>query len=60
MWAWRRGASVVVALNLGDAPARLDRIEGVVRIGTSRGRDGEQVAGALVLGPWEGVVMTNK
>ena len=57
VWAWRRGASVVVALNLGDAPASLDGVQGTVRLGTSRGRDGEQVAGALVLGPWEAVVV---
>jgi hypothetical protein len=28
-----------------------------VRIDTRRERDGERVAGALALGPWEGVVV---
>jgi alpha-glucosidase len=57
LWAWQRGASVVVALNLGDEPASLDDVEGAVRIATTRGRDGERVSGTLVLGPWEGVVL---
>jgi len=58
LWAWRRGESVVVALNLGGAPTTLDGVAGTVRICTNRGRDGEQVAEALALGPWEGVVLS--
>jgi alpha-glucosidase len=58
LWAWRRGASVVVALNLADAPASLDGVHGSVRIGTDRARDGESVDGALRLAAWEGVVVS--
>jgi alpha-glucosidase len=58
LWAWRRGVSVVVALNFGDAPTQLEDVAGTVRICTDRGRDGEQVAETLVLGPSEGVVLT--
>ncbi len=57
LWAWRRGERVVVALNLGDDPARLDVADGRVRIGTRRERDGERVAGSLALGPWEGAIV---
>jgi hypothetical protein len=49
--------SIVVALNFGDAPTRLEGVAGTVRICTDRGRDGEQVAETLVLGPREGVVL---
>ena len=57
VWAWRRGESVVVALNLADREARLDGVEGVIRVATDRGRDGERAAGSLRLAPWEGVVV---
>jgi len=60
LWAWRRGASVVVALNFGDAPTELEGITGTVRICTDRGRDGEQVEGTLVLRPREGVVVHDR
>jgi alpha-glucosidase len=56
-WAWRRGERIVVALNLGDEPARLDDVTGIVRICTRRARDGERVDGALDLAPWEGAVV---
>jgi alpha-glucosidase len=57
LWAWRRGERVVVALNLGDDPARLALANGMVRIGTRRERDGERVDGSLALGPWEGAIV---
>ena len=57
LWAWRRGDRVVVALNLGDAEARLDGVDGVIRIATRRARDGERVDGALALGASEGVIV---
>lgn len=56
-WLWTRGTSTAVALNLGDAPTTLPDVHGVVRIGTHRARDGEQVSGSLALGPWEGVIL---
>ncbi|MCJ7437394.1 MAG: alpha-amylase family glycosyl hydrolase, partial [Acidimicrobiia bacterium] len=60
LWAWRRGESVVVALNFGDAPTTLDGVAGTVRICTNRGRDGERVGETLVLGPREGVVVSTE
>jgi alpha-glucosidase len=57
LWAWRRGERAIVALNLGDDPARLDVAKGIVRIGTARDRGGERVAGSLALGPWEGAIV---
>jgi alpha-glucosidase len=55
--AYRRGERTVVALNLGAGAATLDGIMGTVRIATRRARDGERVAGALALGPGEGMVV---
>ena len=57
LWAWRRGDRVVVAMNLGDDPARVDMANGMVRISTRRERDGERVAGSLGLAPWEGAIV---
>ena len=57
VWAWRRGERVVVAVNLADEAAVVDAVEGSVRVGTDRRRDGERVDGRLELGPWEGVVV---
>jgi len=58
VWAWRRGESTVVALNLGDLPAALD-LPGAhhVLIGTDRARDGSDAPSPVRLGPWEGVVL---
>jgi alpha-glucosidase len=56
VWAWQRGDSTVVAVNLQGEPATVASISGTVRIGTDRARDGEAVDG-LRLGPWEGVVV---
>lgn len=56
-WAYRRGTETTVALNLSGAPVRLDDLRGVVVISTDRARDGEPIAGTLLLGPWEGAVI---
>ena len=56
-WAWRRGDRTVAAVNLSDAEVTVDGIDGTVLVGTDRARDGERVAGALRLGPWEGAVL---
>ena len=56
-WAWRRGARVVVALNLSDRAATLEGIHGRIRIDTDRDRDDEPVRGNLSLRGWEGVVV---
>jgi alpha-glucosidase len=57
LWAWRRGDSVLVALNLGGEEVVLDGVEGTVRVGTDRARDGESVSGRLALRAWEAVVV---
>ena len=57
-WAWRRGDSVLVALNLGNEPTAIDGVEGSILVATDRGRDGESVAGTLALGAYEAVVVS--
>jgi alpha-glucosidase len=52
-WAWRRGSSTAVALNLSDAPVTLDGLDGTLLIATDRAR----VGGALDLAPWSGAVV---
>jgi alpha-glucosidase len=55
--AYRRGERTVVALNLGDEPATVAGITGVVRVGTHRERDDERTSGDLALAPGEGTVV---
>jgi alpha-glucosidase len=55
--AYQRGERTLVALNLGSEPATVDRVTGVVRIGTQRSRDGDRVEGALTLAPGEGAIV---
>jgi alpha-glucosidase len=59
VWAWRRGESAAVALNLSARTATVDGIQGAIRLDTQGARRGENVAGALKLAPWEGVVVTS-
>jgi alpha-glucosidase len=56
-WAWRRGDRFVVAVNFSGAGVTVEGVSGRVAIGTDRVRDGSEVAGALTLAPWEGVVV---
>jgi alpha-glucosidase len=56
-WAWRRGDSIVVAVNLSGEAASLPLGPATIEIGTDRARDGETVEGDLGLGPWEGAVL---
>ena len=56
-WAWRRGASTAVAVNLGSEDAEVQGLAGTVLVGTDRGRDGEAVSGSLRLAPGEGAVV---
>jgi alpha-glucosidase len=58
VWAWRRGEGCVVALNLSGRPQSLRDVQGVIRLDTGLARAGENVAGTLTLGSWEGVVFT--
>jgi hypothetical protein len=57
VWAWRRGESIVVAVNLSGEAASLPLGPATIEIGTDRGRDGETVEGHLSLGAWEGAVV---
>jgi alpha-glucosidase len=56
LWAWRRGERTVVAVNLGGDRVALP-LHGRVLLGTDRERDGQDVSGELVLGPWEGAIV---
>ena len=56
-WAFRRGDGFVVALNLSDDAVDVASPDGRIAIGSDRARDGEAVAGAVALGPWEAVVV---
>jgi hypothetical protein len=44
-------------VNLGERDARMEGVEGTIRLATERARDGERVAGRLALAPAEGVVV---
>jgi alpha-glucosidase len=57
VFAWRRGRTITVALNLSDASSVLDGVTGSIAISTDRTRDGEAVSDRLSLRPWEGVVV---
>jgi alpha-glucosidase len=56
VWAWRRGAHTLVALNLSDDDAALEGASGRVRIATDRGRDGELFEHGLSVAAWEAVI----
>jgi alpha-glucosidase len=56
LWAYRRGDGFLVALNLGADVASMP-VEGTIAIGTHRQRDGEAIAGSLLLAPGEGAVL---
>jgi len=60
VWAWQRGVDVLVAVNLAAGPALLPDVAGTVRIGSDRGRDGEELASGLELGPWEAVIVARR
>jgi hypothetical protein len=57
VWAWRRGESAFVAVNLSDRPRAVHGIGGSVGRDTSGTRTGEAIQGELSLEPWEGVVL---
>jgi alpha-glucosidase len=60
VWAWRRGDSILVVLNMSDSEVRLEGVRGRIAISTLRRRAGEAQDGALVLEPWEGLVIDQK
>jgi alpha-glucosidase len=53
VWAWRRGGSILVAVNASETSARVE-LGGEVLLGTRRDRRGHR--GVLDLEPWEAVV----
>jgi alpha-glucosidase len=56
-WAFRRGAATTVALNLSGTEVAVGDVRGEIAVATDRARDGEEVAGELRLGAWEGAVV---
>jgi alpha-glucosidase len=57
LWAWRRGARHVVAVNFADADATISGVDGRLLLGTDRTRDGETIAGSVRLQAWEALVI---
>jgi alpha-glucosidase len=57
LWAWRRGDSILVVVNMSDSEAHLEGVRGRIVISTLRKQDGDARDGALVLEPWEGLVV---
>ena len=57
VWAWRRGGSAVVAVNLSEHPARVRGVRGTIRLDTAGKRRGDAVGGELTLAPFEGAVV---
>lgn len=55
-WAWRRGRSTTVAVNLSDRDGEASGVIGEIRMSTRREREGGRVGGRLALRPWEGVI----
>ena len=58
VWAWRRGAGTIVAVNTSDRPTELEVPHGTILVGTRRARDGAPEADRLELEPWEGVILS--
>lgn len=57
VWAWRRGDSVTVVLNLTGDDAELQGVEGRVVLDSRNRRQGTAIRGPLALGPWESVIV---
>ncbi|MGH9023512.1 MAG: alpha-amylase family glycosyl hydrolase, partial [Acidimicrobiia bacterium] len=57
IWAFRRGATTAVAINLSDDPLAFEGISGTVLLGTSRALDAQTLHGRLELAALEGAVI---
>jgi glycosidase len=57
VWAWRRGDSAVVAVNLSNRPQAVRGVTGRIGRDTAGARTDEGVQGELRLAPWEGAVV---
>ena len=58
LWAYRRGAAFVVALNLGDVPGAVE-VGGRIRLATDRSREGTDVE-RVELAPGEAAVVARR
>jgi glycosidase len=57
VWMWRRGSGYIVVLNMSEVDVGLTDVEGIVRIGTDRHRETEQVHGSIRVEPYEGLIV---
>jgi alpha-glucosidase len=57
-WAYRRGESTTVALNMSDAPATFDDVGGTVAVCTDPALEGSVAEGSLSLAAWTAAVVT--
>jgi len=58
-WAWRRGTSSIVALNLSDKPLTFPDTSATPTFSTTRGLIENGVQGPLHLEPWEGAICSS-
>ncbi len=56
-WAFARGGSSTVVVNMSDSAVTFDGVRGTVTLSTDRTLEGAAVEGALTLGPWSGLVV---
>jgi alpha-glucosidase len=56
-WVYRRGESVVVALNMSDDEATIEGITGTIALASDRSREDETVSGPIEFAPWTGGVI---
>ena len=57
VWAFGRGASHVVVLNMSSGPVALDGLAGTVRLCTDRARDLELAGSPLRMAAYEGLIL---
>ena len=55
-WAWRRGTSLLVAVNMSSQKKRVEGPRGRIVLSSRRDRDGDEVHG-VELRPWEAVLV---
>ena len=56
-WAYRRGETTTVLLNMSDGPASFSAVRGSVRVATDHALEGQPVDDALELPAWSGAVV---
>jgi glycosidase len=60
VWAWQRGNAVRVVLNFTDAPVSFPTPNARIAASTDREREGELVADACLVGPWQGILLNTE